>query len=117
MSNGLSIGIGLLMLPFCILCPSTSFALPLGSRIAVRILLVLALRECAGRRRGLGAVFSFNDRLIVRVCPPFVESEALGKDCESWAWFGDTMADGEDAIVPPTPVLDVVGADIIGVRL
>jgi hypothetical protein len=118
MWKGLSIGLGILMLPFCILCVSVSLPLPFGSRIAVRMLLVLALRVCAGVRGRFGGTFScLNGRLIVRLCPVLFEGKASGGVRVSMMWIGDATTGGDDAMVPPRPVLIVVDADIIGARL
>lgn len=118
MLNGLPRGLGILILSFRILCASSfSFPLPLGSLIAVRMLLALTLRECDGVR--IGRAFSsscFLEMLALRACDENAEDTDTGLLVDDFGGgSGLEASDGEtgevtgveEAMVPPTPVLEI----------
>lgn len=119
--NGLPRGFGRLMLPFLTLCISSlSFSRVFGSRIAVRMLFPLALRECDGVRGcccRVSPTCVLDLRLGLRVGAPDVKfvglggrglgGRGLGSGSGRDVSVGDTgeVIGVEDAMVPPTPVL------------
>lgn len=108
--NGLPNGCGIPMLSFLTLFASFSFSLVFGSRIAVRILLPLALREWDGV---LGGSSRFLEKLSLRVCgcsTGLVDAGLSGGSSIDVS-VGETgeVTGVDDAMVPPTPMREVTG--------
>jgi len=117
--NGPPSGCGIPMLSFRILRASMSLSLVFGSRMAVRMLPPLTLRECDG-------VFGdpssrFLEKLSLRVCGTttgFVDTGPKG-GCSMEVLVGE-MGDEtgvDDAIVPPTPTREVTALILRGAFL
>ena len=114
----------MLILSFLILCATGSFSLFLGSLIAVRILLPLTVRECDGVRGGRAWFSCFLDKLSLRVGVEgatgiglvVVRFEGESNSGRSFGEMGEVTG-VEDAMVPPTPVREVVGLIFSGAFL